>query len=159
MFCSNCRAEYVAGVQTCGHCGVALVEVAPDVDPFQSEDRMAEMLKDRTLEAIVVGAFAQVREAQKRLSEARIPSMIAPEEEGEIQSALHARLYLLVDETDLGRVRDVFAKAWEDGLRLEGLMLQAAKEAAGSDGTPCPACGTTIPDAQDTCPECGLCVG
>src|SRR5687768_14183742 len=105
MYCPKCASEFRAGVTFCKNCEVDLVAEPPRKDAFDDESTMAEILRDKDLEAVVVGAYASVREHQAGLARERIPSIIAPEDEGaEVQPGLHQRLYLLVAVDDLERV-------------------------------------------------------
>jgi len=165
MYCPECRSEFREGVTHCQNCQVDLIAEAPDQDPFSSPERMAQMLADKDLQAVIVGPYTSMRETQKLLSEVQIASIIAPEEGQELQPGLHERLYLMIASDDLDRVRTFFDQRWEAGMQTEGLMLKKpgstadAEEDTGSDAAPCPACSTPVPAVAEECPECGLFVG
>ena len=106
MYCPTCRSEFREGIAACANCDVPLVDGLPDEDPYSSPEKMAAKLEDKELQAIVVGPFAHVREAQAELAELRIATLIAPEDpDAEIQPGVHSRLYLLVDVEELPAVR------------------------------------------------------
>ncbi|MBI5509173.1 MAG: hypothetical protein HY903_10505 [Deltaproteobacteria bacterium] len=156
MFCPKCRAEFVAGVLRCGNCEVPLLADLPPEDDFASPESMARLLKDRELEAVVVGNYVALSEQQRLLAKERIPSVIAGEAATEIEAGLHARLFLMVEAERLGEIRAFFEKRWARGLAAEGIML--AKDLAAHEGT-CPACGAAMPADVAECPECGLFLG
>lgn len=165
MYCPECRSEFRPDVVRCASCDVELVDAAPENNPFTSPETMARLLEDKDLQAIVVGNFQSVTENQRLLAEERIASVIAPEKEGEeIGAGLHQRLYLLVAQEDLERVRDFFAARLRQGLESEGLMLssgdsQAATSLEQASTEACPACGTEVSESESECPECGLFLG
>jgi hypothetical protein len=160
MFCPSCRSEFQEGVAHCDNCEVDLVDMVPAVDPYASPEAMAKLLEGADLRAVVAGAFASVMEAQRILADARIASVIAPEVEGtEIGPGVHQRLFLMVSEADVARVRDHFEGRWNAGLEAEGLTWQAPAGTERDDGKlPCPACGAAIAEADSECPDCGLVV-
>ena len=85
--------------------------------------------------AIAVGPYANLRENQTNLARERIPTMMAPEEGGEIQPGMHARLYLLAAEQDIDRIKAYYKARFDEGIATEGLMLdrKAKAVAVGSD--------------------------
>ncbi len=156
MFCPSCSAEFMEGVKRCANCDVELVATLPAGDLFTSPERMAAALKDKELEAIVVGSQVAVREAQRQLAGRRIPSVIAGEAQDEGQTAVHARFFLMVENERLEAARTFFREQWQRGLAGEGLML---KDNLSAGEGKCPACEAVLPETASECPECGLFLG
>ena len=156
MYCPECSAEYVEGVAQCAHCGVSLVRELPEGEIFSSPERMAESLRGKEVEAIIVGTYVGLREMQRLLAAERIATVIAGEAQDEIEPGMHARLFLMVEVGQIEATRAFFKRRWEAGLEIEGLMLKS--EDALREGA-CPACGTTVPPDVAECPECGLFLG
>jgi hypothetical protein len=44
MFCPNCKAEYLAGVDRCAECGVPLLEALPVIDHEHGEPTYVEVI-------------------------------------------------------------------------------------------------------------------
>ncbi|MEZ4271021.1 MAG: hypothetical protein R3C68_06185 [Myxococcota bacterium] len=166
MYCPTCRAEYREGFTTCATCEVDLVLVMPDADPFSSPEKMAEVLADQEVVALMVGNHVNLQEAQRVLAEARIASMIAGEDAEELETAVHARFYLMIAQAEVATAQKVFSQRWEEGLEREGVMLTdklqedaEIESESGDDDLPCPACGTPVLENESECSECGLFVG
>jgi hypothetical protein len=158
MFCPQCHAEFVEGVSRCANCEVDLVDEIPRGDIFESPETMAKALEGEELQAMFVGAYSSLREAQQRLADVRIPSVIAGEAEGlEVEAGLHARFFLMVPQARLEDVREYIDRQWKQGLEIEGVMVNPDAEMPET-GT-CPACQTAVPDDVAECPECGLALG
>lgn len=156
MFCPKCRGEFQDTVTRCEHCKVDLVAERPGEDLFSSPDAMAAALKGKELEAFMVGSYVDLAEAQKRLAEQRIPTVMVGEENQEIEASMHARIYLATEASRIPEVRELLEKPWKEGAPVGGLMLH--KELALEAGT-CPACNTAVPPEASECPECGLFLG
>ncbi len=158
MFCPQCRAEFLEGVTRCQSCQVDLVDSIPDEDIFASTEAMARALAGRELEAVVVGHHVALRETQKALTDARIPSVIAGEA-GEVEAGLHNRFFLMVEAARLEEARAFFHRRWSQGLEDEGVMIATAADPATTATGVCPACQSPVPDESQECPECGLFLG
>ena len=158
MYCSVCRSEFREGITRCASCDVALVEKLPFPDPTGDEKAMAEALADRALVSVVVGQVHNIREAQAVLKSAKIPSLVAPEADSEIDPGMHPRLYLLVAQEQVEEARAVFESQWMQGLAGEGVEF-AANPSDDSDESVCPACGTALTPNVTECGECGLFLG
>ena len=158
MFCPKCRGEYREGVTRCAICDVDLIAVVPPADPFESPEKMAEVLKDKDLEALMVGNVAGLKHAQSDLAKRHIASVIAPEGDEELQPGLHARLFLLVAQTDLEAARQYIEDKWAAGIEKEGVMFHSPVSAT-NDATRCPGCGEPVPASVSTCPSCELFLG
>ena len=161
MYCPSCRGEFRAGITRCANCEVDLVAEAPDLDPYASPESMAALLAEAELRPVLLGTYEPARQAQGLLAGARIASVVAPEEDDDMQPGLHARFVLLVAEEDVGRARGFFEARFAAGVANEGLQLKdpESQEVDAEGALPCPACDTPVPADQAECPECGLFVG
>ncbi|MFC1611886.1 zinc ribbon domain-containing protein [Myxococcota bacterium] len=75
---------------------------------------------------------------------------------------MHARFYLAVEVARVADVQAYFHEKWQEGLEIEGAMLQRGQPETTADEPmegACPACGTGMPDDAAECPECGLFLG
>lgn len=167
MFCPKCRSEFRQGIGACANCEVDLVDDLPPADPFSSPEHMAKMLAQAQeergieLEAVFVGNYGNLREWQSVLAEYKIASVMAGESaDTAIHTGIHDRLFLMIAQDEVGRVRDIINERWAAGLKLEGVMVaeQATSPEQLDSGT-CPACQTEVPSTEAECPECGLFIG
>jgi hypothetical protein len=162
MYCPQCRSEFVDGVTFCQNCEVDLVDAIPDEDHLSSPEAMARALADKQLQAVMVGNHVALQETQRGMADAGIASVIAPEAEGEAPAAgMHARFFLMVEETAVPAAASYFRSRWQQGLKTEGVMLEPA-DGEGTDeldASSCPACGADIPEDASECPDCGLTLG
>ncbi len=154
MFCPKCRSEYRPGITTCAHCKIALVAELPPEDVFASMETMARSLEGKDVTPLMLGGLAALQESQDYLRERRVATMMAPAEEGEQESAIHAQFHLMIAREDVERARAALEERWQSGVEREGLLLGEAPQV----GT-CPACGASVPETASECPDCGLFLG
>jgi hypothetical protein len=164
-YCPRCRAEFREGVGECASCGVGLVVEPPDDDPFASPRSMARMLDGQTLRPAFVGGPTGLAELRDLLAANRIPSIVAPPQEG-CSTTCKPRLMLLLRPEDAGPAQEVFQESFDPDRRSELVQALDAGEAEEEEDqeeqalTECPACGTPRPSSEtQECPECGLFLG
>lgn len=156
MYCPKCRSEFVAGVAWCGNCEATLVDELPALSDYATAEGMAALLADRELAVVMTGVHVEMQRAQRLLAGERIASVIAPEEEGDVEPGLHTRFRLLVDADAIEETAAVFRRLWRQHIDLEGI---AGAERSMVADTACPACGSDVPSSAPECPECGLFLG
>ena len=161
-YCPQCRAEYREGVGSCVHCHVTLVDRLPDRDPFASPQDMAEMLRGESLAPAFVGGPTGLAEMRNLLAQQRVPSVVAPPQEG-CGTTCKPRLMILVRPDDVDRAHGIYESSFDPDHRSELVQpIDPRGEDDQAQDAPdeCPACGTRrpSPDSQE-CPECGLFLG
>jgi hypothetical protein len=145
--CPRCGCEYLATVEVCADCGLALVWEGEARDP-QGEDLVLPSQE----------GLVRVREAElgwamglgKALARAGIPHRLDPVAPG----GTSGRWVVSVGEADATRAQEVDA----DYARGELPALEAAPAPPGAAGSEdaCPACGEPVTEAVTECPGCGL---
>lgn len=119
-FCPKCRAEYEDGFDTCGSCGVALVQTLDEVPAPLTPDRAQEELKDKELVGIVRGGVSACKEVCEALLSLQIPTIIAPAEEVDPRSGVAMVLDVLVAQEDLENAIGRLTAEWEELLQKDG---------------------------------------
>lgn len=163
-YCPECHAEFREGVGECASCAVPLVAERPGRDPFASARGMAQMLEGETLRAAFLGGPTGLAELREMLAERRIPSVIAPPQEG-CSTTCKPRLMLLLRGEDVGPAQEAFESSFDAEHRSELVQPIDAGDPGGEEEeeaplTECPACGTPRSSADEQeCPECGLFLG
>lgn len=170
-FCPKCRAEYEDGFDTCGSCGVALVQTLDEVPGPMTPDRAQEELKDKELVGIVRGGVSACKEVCEALLSLQIPTIIAPAEEVDPRSGVAMVLDVLVAQEDLENAIGRLTAEWEELLQKDGLQFAGAMDEDPEDEIEedqdeeddeepaCPACGSKEPLEEGECPNCGLFLG
>ena len=157
MYCPQCRGEYQNHVTTCAHCEVPLVRELPPEDEFSSPEAMARYLREKELEALIVGHHVELQRSQRDLANERIATVIVGDDEHQAELGLLQRFYLMVAKEDFERARTFFQKRWQSGLNTEGLMVHGQPDTLTADV--CPACSAKVAEGKNECPECGLFLG
>jgi hypothetical protein len=146
--CPSCREEYVATVERCVHCGVALVVVG-ELPP---EER-AELPPLEQLVRVRVENPVWIQNLADQLAQDGIPSRVELlDGEGPVARRHGAPCALYVRPGDVERARRIDERL----LREQLPDLPEGADTGWSEAEGCPACGAAV-DAQATeCPDCGL---
>ena len=163
-FCPRCRAEYREGFEICGTCNVDLVERIEDIPEPLTEERLAELLKDRKFIPVVRGGVEACKEVLEALLQEHIPAVIRTPEDAESFAAVAMVLEVAVPEEEIKNAAELLQADWHDMLSRDGLdfALAGMSQEMGEEeeGEPaCPGCGSTKPLENGVCPECGLNLG
>jgi hypothetical protein len=147
--CPLCGDEYLATVERCPECGVALVEAgtqaergaAPGLPPS------ADLVRLRVENPVWIAALAE------RLAAEGVPSRVELVDPAATpRNRLGSPCALFVRAEDVARARAVDAELLRDQLP----DLPEGASSGWSEAEGCPACGAAVgPDAAE-CPECGL---
>ena len=152
-YCPQCLAEYRDGFTRCATCDVDLVEQLGE-EMVLTEENIRRALEGKELLGVARGELEVVKETRALLSRARIASVIIEDEQAQLPAGMAPRVVLLVSKDDLEQAQSVLGEKFQQMLEAEGHPPPSELEYGK-----CPACGTTIPEDAEECPECGLFVG
>jgi predicted amidophosphoribosyltransferase len=163
-YCTRCKEEYRADIDTCAECGAPLQSGA---DLLGQQHRQAERPQSidpsATLVDIRRGSMLQIKQVQALLARQHIPSLtVADPATCGGKCCGGPELLLRVREEDLDAATAVLR---DDYLRTTGLSsmdLYRCGQAVlvGSETSVCPGCGHTFGDHEaGDCPDCGLSFG
>jgi len=152
-YCPQCLAEYRDGFTRCATCDVDLVEQLGE-EMVLTEENIRRALEGKELLGVARGELEVVKETRALLSRARIASVIIEDEQAQLPAGMAPRVVLLVSKDDLEQAQSVLGEKFQQMLEAEGQPPPSELEYGK-----CPACGTTIPEDAEECPECGLFVG
>ena len=162
-YCPKCGDEYMAEMQTCAGCGVAL---EPGRVVLASAARIFPDARSLTIEAaepvvsIRKGPMQQVKALQLYLHERGLGARICKEDSGGC-GCRGPEVMLQVREADVHHVREALAQEYWQSTGLDDHDTQYVGSVFDDqvEETSCPACGCRFSTRETTCPDCGLCFG
>jgi hypothetical protein len=146
--CPSCREEYLATVERCVHCGVALV-AAGELPPEEQTDLPApeELVRVRVENPVWIESLAD------RLAQEGIASRVELLDSDAPVARRHgAPCALYVQSGDAERARQID----EELLRAQLPDLPEGADTGWSEAEGCPACGAAVGADATECPDCGL---
>jgi hypothetical protein len=146
--CPSCREEYLATVERCAHCGVALV-AASELPPEEQTDLppLEELVRVRVENPVWIEALAG------QLAREGIPSRVELLDTDAPLARRHgAPCVLYVQSGDAERARQID----EELLRQQLPDLPEGADTGWSEAEGCPACGAAVAAQATECPDCGL---
>jgi predicted amidophosphoribosyltransferase len=147
--CPRCREEYLATVELCVHCGVALV-AAGELPP---EEQAAPLPPLEELVRVRVENPVWIQTLADHLAEEGIPSRVELlDGDGPVARRHGAPCALYVRPDDVERARQVD----EELLRVQLPDLPEGADTGWSEAEGCPACGAAVDAHATECPDCGL---
>jgi uncharacterized protein (UPF0212 family) len=153
-YCPVCQSEFREGFTRCNSCDVDLVAQLDEIASLDDKDIKAR-LEGKELIAVTRGTMDPVLESKELLMAKRIPAMVMEEPDPHHQPGMPKRMVLLVAKTDLEKSIEVLGASFRKLVQTEGLKLEHGEGRYDS----CPACGSTVPEDAEECPECGLVIG
>ncbi len=147
--CPRCRDEYLATVERCPDCDVALVP-AGEVPPEDEEDGLPPVDQ---LERIRVENPVWIDTLAARLAEQGIASRVALLDCEAPVARRHGApcaLYVRPEDAEAARRID------EALLRQQLPDLPEGTDTGWHEAESCPACGTALDPEATECPDCGL---
>jgi len=163
-YCPKCGDEYVAEIQTCAGCGVALefgqVILASAATGNAADARPLTIEADEPVVNIRKGPMLQIKELQHYLGNRGLATQIV-KDAGAGCGCRGPEVILQVREADVQQVRDALAQEyWQStGLDDHDTRYAGAVFDDEAEDTLCPACGYRFSTRETTCPDCGLCFG
>jgi predicted amidophosphoribosyltransferase len=149
--CPSCREEYLATVERCAECDVALAsagELPPEEDAGLPP--VEEMAQLRVENPVWIESLAA------HLAEQGIPSRVVLLDSDAPTARRHgAPCALFVVPADLERARRID----EELLRRQLPDLPEGADTGWSEAEGCPACGAAVDPQASECPDCGLAFG
>ena len=137
--CPSCREEYLATVEHCVHCGVALV-VAGELPPEEQTELppLEELVRVRVESPVWIQSLAD------RLAQEGIPSRVELlDGDGPVARRHGAPCAIYVQSDDAERARQL-------------PDLPESADTGWSETEGCPACGAAVEAHATECPDCGL---
>jgi hypothetical protein len=126
-------------------------------------DRTAALaaLEDADVVPCMEGNLPSAKELERECLSRDIPVMLAKPPEkaccGGGGCGCGAKVQVLVRETDLPKIAELFSTRWNQAAESEGLVPLRANGPVDPEGElPCPACGTAAPLVNGACSDCGL---
>lgn len=152
-FCPVCQCEFREGFTRCNTCEADLVECLSE-EALLSEEAIRKSLEGKELIVVTRGVLDAILETRDLLSSKRVPSLVVEDEEAKPQPGHPKRMALVVGKDSLEAAAKALGENFHLMVEREGLTLQG-----NSRYDVCPACGTSIPETAEECPECGLVIG
>lgn len=163
-YCPSCGDEYRADIGTCSSCDVALISGEEKLQKYREEQ---QVLDERSMEILITDELVNIRKGpikemktlQKLLAEARVPGILAGDENGCAKGCCGPEMYLQIKKDDLQLAHDVLARDFIKSTALDSHDLSNAAAVFDQQAaeTVCPACGCRFSPTVGACPECGLC--
>ena len=163
-YCPKCGDEYVAEMQTCAACGVALelgqVILASAVTGDPADARPLTIEAGEPVVSIRRGPMQQLKALQLYLHECGLGARIFKEDSGGC-GCRGPEVILQVREADVQQVMAALAhEYWQStGLDDHDTRYAGAVFDDQAEEALCPACGYRFSTRETTCPDCGLCFG
>jgi hypothetical protein len=164
MYCPTCGDEYRPMVTTCAACKISLVSGKVKLDQAIATQadfsgRSMEISPEDTLVNIRKGPLKDIKYIQKLLVQARIPAIIAGDDNSCGKGCCGPEMFLQTKEEDSGLAMEILAKDFVKSTSLSSHDLSNAEAVFDQSATEtiCPACGCRFSPTVGACPECGLC--
>ncbi len=156
-FCPTCRSEYVASVDRCPHCDVALVAELVKDSLEQRKDHLAQAVRDGMALVVSQGSFDAASELADSLLVAGIAAQVAkpPGTECDHEQGPCTHYKVMILKEDAEAAGNALHAQYRDMVAREGTGAQIS-DTPGDAG---PACGTQVPENATECPDCGLAFG
>ena len=163
-YCPSCGDEYRPGVEDCAACNVPLVSGTVKLEKAKAKQaafsgRSMEISPDDKLVNLRKGPLKDIKYLKKLLIEARIPAIIAGDENSCGKGCCGPEMYLQIKEDDTGPAMEILAQDFIKSTSLASHDLnnvEAVFDAQATE-TVCPACSCRFSPTIGACPECGLC--
>ncbi len=125
-----------------------------------NEEDVDQLLADVEVVACAQAALAEAKELRDACLEADIPALLSRAACcGSGGCGCAPKLALYARPEDVPRIARLMQTRWQDLALREGTVGPDSGfvgGGAGSDATPCPACGTAAPLVNGACTDCGL---
>ena len=156
-FCPTCRSEYVANIEKCPHCDVALIAELTKTSLDERGDMLALAVREGGALVVSQGSFDAASELADSLLRAGIAAQVAKppgtECDHEQGPCTHYKVMILKDDTE--SAASALHEQYRDMVAREGTGAKLADMPSDA----CPACGTPVPENAAECPDCGLAFG
>ncbi len=157
MYCPTCRSEFVAAMVRCPTCDTELVAELQKDHLEERKDLLAHAVQEGRALAVSQGSFDAASELADSLLAVRIAAQVAKppgtECDHEQGPCTHYKVMILQEDQEVAAKR--LHAQYRELVAREGTGARLAD--APSDA--CPACGATVPENAEECPDCGLAFG
>jgi hypothetical protein len=162
-FCPSCRSEYRAGIATCAHCEVPLVEALAEGEEDKAERLRQSVAQGQGAKALSRATYAEACQMVEQLRGAGLDAMVTADPASCGKGGGCSQYFVQVLEEDAPSAVQLLREGWlrllEGAQGVARVDFEASVDLDAEGSHTCPACGGAFEGAPAECPECGLFLG